>query len=131
MKSQRFAGLWARVRTKVAIGIVLIFGLLALPPKGYGQFGIDLAVIQAGLSTISNLLQSVVATPLAAIQKIEQQAADFEQQVVWPISAINQAKTTITRLQATLLQTRKIFQIPIASATLPMPQRLEQSLLSA
>jgi hypothetical protein len=110
---------------------VLLVLLLLLPSKGHGQFGIDLAVIQTGLSTIANLLQSVVAKPLAAIQQIEQQSADFEQQVVWPVSAINQAKATISRLQGSLIQTRQILQVPIASATLPMPQRLEQSLLSA
>jgi hypothetical protein len=131
MNWQGFTQLWVRVRTKIAVVAVLVFAFLLLPPKGHGQFGIDLAVIQTGLSVISNLLQSVVAKPLAAIQEIEQQAADFEQQVVWPVSAINQAKATINQLQGVLLQTRQILQVPIASATLPMPQRLEQSLLSA
>jgi hypothetical protein len=111
--------------------MLVLLALLLLPPKGHGQFGIDLAVIQAGLSTISNLLQSVVATPLVAIEQIEQQVANFEQQVVWPISAINQAKATITQLQGVLVQTRQVLQVPTASATLPTPQKLEQALLSA
>ncbi|HXB20981.1 MAG TPA: hypothetical protein VNV88_06350 [Candidatus Solibacter sp.] len=131
MKWGRFKRLWMRVRNKIAVITVVVFALLLLPPKGHGQFGIDLAVIQTGLSVISNLLQSVVAKPLAAIQQIEQQAANFEQQVVWPISAINQAKATINQLQGVLVRTRQIWQVPIASATLPTPKKLEQALLSA
>lgn len=131
MTWKRFAETWARVRTKTAVICALVLTLMLVPPKGHAQFGIDLAAIQAGLSVISNLLQSVVAKPLAAIQQIEQQRADFEQQVVWPVSAINQARATISQLHGVLVQTRQIVQVPIANATLPVPQRLEQSLLSA
>lgn len=130
MKWQRFARLWVLFRTRMGVVMVLVLAVLLLAPKGHGQFGVDLAVIQAGLSTISNLLQSVVAKPLAAIQQLEQQTVDFEQQVVWPVSAISQARATISQLQGMLVQARQIWQVPIASATLPMPQKLEQSLLS-
>ena len=131
MKWQRFKRLWVRTRTKMALVIGLVLGVLLLPPKGHGQFGVDLAIIQSGLSVISNLLQTVVAKPLAAIQQLEQQAADFQRQVVFPISAINQAKATITQIEGVLVKTRQIVRAPIASATLPTPQKLEQSLLSA
>jgi len=131
MKRQTLARIWGTVRTKIAVITVLVLVLVLLPTPTHGQFGIDLAVIETGLTTISNLLQSVVAKPLGTIQKIEQQSAAFQQKVVWPIAAINQAQATIAQTQGVLAQTRQLFQLPVASATLPMPQRLEQALLSA
>ncbi len=131
MKNKTFSRLWSGLRSKFLVIGVLLLALVGLSTKSHGQFGIDLAVIQAGLSTISNLLQSVVAKPLGAIQQLEQQAADFEQQVVWPISAINQAKAAATQLQGVVTQTNQLIRISVASATLPTPQKLEQSLLSA
>jgi hypothetical protein len=131
MKTERLSRVWTTLRGKFAVISVLLLALVILPTKSHGQFGIDLAVIQAGLSTISSLLQSVVAKPLGTIQQLEKQAADFEQQVVWPVSAINQAKATVAQVQGMLSQTRLMVRIPVASATLPTPQKLEQSLLSA
>jgi hypothetical protein len=127
MKAPRLKNLWKRFHRKLVVSAAVALALLILPHQVHGQFGIDLAAIQAGLSTISNLLQSVVAKPIAAIHQIEQQAANFEQQVVYPLSAINAA---VNQLHGLLVQSRQILQVPIASATLPTPQRLEQVLLS-
>jgi hypothetical protein len=54
----------------------------------------------------------------------------FEQQVVFPITAINQARGLAGQFQGQFVQMRQIFQVPVASATLATPQQLEQSLLS-
>jgi hypothetical protein len=116
----------------LAFGLALAAVIVILPGKARSQLGLDpcCAIISAGLSTISNLLSSVVAKPLAAIQQIEQQSADFEQQVVFPIASINQARGLATQSQAQFAQMRQLFQQPVSSATLPTPQRLEQVLLS-
>jgi hypothetical protein len=113
-----------------AVSIVLI--IVLLPTSARSQFGLDpcCAIISAGLNAISNLLKSVVATPLAAIQQLEQQAADFEQQVIYPITAINQAKALAVQFQAQFAQLRQLAHVAVASATLPNPQQLEQTLLS-
>jgi hypothetical protein len=80
------ANLWTFLRNAVPLALALAVVVLILPSKARSQLGLDpcCAIISAGLDAISGLLKSVVAKPLASIQQIEQQASDFEQQVVWP-----------------------------------------------
>src|ERR1043166_5525073 len=94
MKHELFARTWKVIRNAMAVGLALVVVVLMLPSKARSQLGLDpcCAIISAGLSTISNLLSSAVAKPLGAIQQLEQQSANFEQQVVFPIAAINQEK---------------------------------------
>lgn len=123
---------WKFARNMVGVVIGLVIVIMLLPTKARSQLGLDpcCAIISAGLSTISNLLSSAVAKPLGAIQQIEQQSANFEQQVVYPITAINQARGLATQFQGQFAQMKQTFQLPVASATLPTPQQLEQTLLS-
>jgi hypothetical protein len=116
----------------LAFAMTLAVVVVILPAKARSQLGLDpcCAIISAGLSTISNLLSSVVAKPLGQIQQLEQQSATYEQQVVFPVSAMNQARGLAAQLQGQFVRMRQIFQLPVASATLPTPQRLEQILLS-
>lgn len=132
MKSRLFVRSWRVVRNAMAAGLALILVVLMLPSQARSQLGLDpcCAIISAGLSTISNLLRSVVAKPLGAIQQLEQQSANFEQQVVFPIAAINQARGLAGQFQGQFVQMRQIFQVPVASATLATPHQLEQTLLS-
>lgn len=132
MKKRLFARGWRFIRNATAVALSLAVVVLILPSKARGQLGLDpcCAIITAGLSTISNLLSSVVAKPLGAIQQLEQQSANFEQQVVFPIAAINQARGMAGQSQGQFVQMRQIFQVPVASATLATPQQLERSLLS-
>ena len=46
------------------------------------------------------------------------------------MAAINQARNMALQFEGQFVQMRQLFQLPVASATLPMPQMLEQSLLS-
>jgi len=126
------ANSWTFLRNTVLLAFALAVAVLILPSKARSQLGLDpcCAIISAGLDAISGLLKSVVAKPLASIQQIEQQAADFERQVVWPSAAINQARNLAVQAQGQFVQMRQVFQIPVSSATLPTPQQLEQSLLS-
>lgn len=132
MKRMLFTRSWKFVRNTMAVGMALVVVVLMLPTKARSQLGLDpcCAIISAGLSTISNLLTSAVAKPLGAIQQLEQQSANFEQQVVFPVAAINQARGLAGQFQGQFVQMRQIFQVPTASATLPTPQRLEETLLS-
>jgi hypothetical protein len=126
------ARIWKLARNTVAAVLGLALVVMLLPTKARSQLGLDpcCAIISAGLTTISNLLSSAVAKPLSAIQQLEQQAANFEQQVVFPITAINQARGLAAQFQGQFTQMKQTFQLPVASATLPAPQQLEQSLLS-
>ncbi len=124
--------LWKFLRNAVAAvcGLVLVIALL--PSKARSQLGLDpcCAMMQVGLNTISGLLRNSVAMPLGSIQQSQQQSANFEQQVVFPMAAINQARNMALQFEGQFVQMRQLFQLPVASATLPMPQMLEQSLLS-
>src|SRR6201993_3964609 len=132
MKKRLFVRSWKFIRNATALGLALVVMVLLLPSKARSQLGLDpcCAIISAGLSTISNLLNNIVAKPLGAIQQLEQQSANFEQQVVFPITAINQARGLVGQFQGEFVRMRQIFQVPVASATLTTPQQLEQSLLS-
>lgn len=132
MNAKLFARGWKLIRNAMALGLALLVVVLMLPSKARSQLGLDpcCAIISAGLNVISNALSNAVAKPLSAIQQLEQQSANFEQQVVFPIAAINQARALAGQFQRQFVQMRQIFQVPTASATLTTPQQLEQSLLS-
>lgn len=123
---------WTFLRNVILLAFAVAVVVLILPRKARSQLGLDpcCAIISAGLDTISGLLKSVVAKPLAVIQQIEQQALDFERQVVWPVTAINQARNLAVQAEGQFEQMRQLFQIPVSSATLATPQQLEQSLLA-
>lgn len=111
---------------------LLLCVLLVWPVRSHGQFGIDpcCAIISAGLRSISSLLSNAVAKPLSTIQQTQQQMSQFEQQVVWPVSAIAQAKQAVVRAQGQFTQIATVSRLPVSSATLPTTQQLERSLLS-
>ena len=74
---------------------ILIVSTVAVRPA-HSQFGIDTAAILAGLEEINSTLSSAVASPLKAINQVEQQEQQFQQNVLYPISAINSAKQMAT-----------------------------------
>ncbi|HYM75716.1 MAG TPA: hypothetical protein VE377_07030 [Candidatus Dormibacteraeota bacterium] len=111
-------------------GLAIVVALL--PSNARSQLGLDpcCAMMSVGLNTISGLLKGVVAKPLGSIQQNQQDSANFEQQVVFPLAAITQARNMAVQFQGQFAQMRQLFQLPITSATLRTPQLLEQSLLS-
>jgi hypothetical protein len=123
---------WPVMKWKVIFVAALAVALVMAPLGARGQFGLDpcCAIISAGLNTISGLLRNVVAKPLGQIQQVQQQQANFHQQVIYPITAINNARGLATQMQGQLRQMTQLYRLPTASATLPTPQQLEQALLS-
>ena len=132
MNRPTLSRLWKFFRNALVALCGLAIVVALLPTKARSQLGLDpcCAIMSAGLNTISGLLKSVVANPLGSIRQNEQEFADFEQQVVFPVAAINQARGVAVQFQGQFAQMRQLFQLPIASATLRTPQLLEQSLLS-
>jgi hypothetical protein len=112
--------------------VVALIVAALIPSRAYSQLGLDpcCAIISAGLNAISGLLKNAVAAPLGSIQQIQQQTANFEQQVIYPLAAINQAKTLAVQFQNKFVQMRQVSQLNVQSATLLTPQGLEQKLLS-
>lgn len=132
MSRSTLSRLWRFFRNAAAAVCGLAILIALLPSKARSQLGLDpcCAMMQVGLNTISGVLRNSVAAPLSSIQQSQQQSANFEQQVVFPLAAINQARNMALQFEGTFVQMRQLFQTPVASATLPVPQMLEQSLLS-
>lgn len=119
-------------RPKIVFPAAVMILLIGLPFGARAQFGLDpcCAIVSVGLNTISGLLSNVVAKPLGAIQQIQQQTSQFEQQIIYPATAIANAKGLVVQVQGQLRQVGQLYQLPINSATLPTPQQLEQAALS-
>ncbi len=133
MKNSILSRIRSTATKRVMIAILSVFVILVLlPGTARSQLGLDpcCAIISAGLNAISSLLKGVVAKPLGSIQQLEQEATAFEQQIVYPVSAINRARSLAGQFQTQLSQLRQLSQVSVASATLPNPQQLEQALLS-
>lgn len=133
MRSRLATRIWKFWRNALALVATFAVVVMILPGKARSQLGLDpcCAIISAGLSTISNLLKSAVAAPLGNIQQSQQDTVNFEQQVVFPVAAINQVRAFAVQAQAQFSQMRQISQMSVASATLPISQQLEGTLLSA
>jgi len=132
MKLPTLSRLWRVLRNAIVAVCGLALVVVLLPSRARSQLGLDpcCAMMSVGLNIISGLLRSTVATPLGSIQQSQQQSANFEQQVVFPMAAISQARNMAVQFGSQFVQMRQLFQLPVASATLPTPQLLEQSLLS-
>jgi len=132
MKRQIASRIWKFSRNTLTLVAAFAVLVMILPSQARSQLGLDpcCAIISVGLNTISNLLKSVVAAPLGNIQQSEQANVNFEQQVVFPIAAINQARAFAVQAQTQFSQMRQISQLSVASATLPTSQQLEGTLLS-
>jgi hypothetical protein len=108
---------------------IAIASLVAVEPA-HSQFGIDIAAILAGLQSINNTLNTAVGAPLKVINNIEQQEQQFQQHVLYPLSAINSAKQMATGFTNSFTSFRQLGTMNISSASLPSPQQLEQKMLS-
>src|SRR5215472_6711086 len=112
----------------VVLGLVLL-GIAPWPARG--QF-VDpcCAILAAGLSSISSVLQNVVGGGLNQILGVDQSIQQFEQNTIWPQNLIHQARALVGGLQGTFDQIQSLTQIRVNSATLPNSQQLEANLLS-
>jgi len=117
---------------RIALGaaVLAILSVVAVEPA-HSQFGIDIAAILAGLKEVNSTLTSAVASPLKLIDKVGQEEQQFQQQVLYPIAAIDSARQMATNFSSSFLSFRQLGSMNIASAQLPYPQQLEQQMLSA
>jgi hypothetical protein len=131
LEAVRKTTVWMR-RHKLRTASLLLMVIMLWPPPVRSQF-LDpcCAIITAGLSTISKTLTNVVGGGLNNILGIDQGISNFERTVVAPVSLINQARGLVASLSGTYAQIRTIASPPVASATLPASQQLEENLLSA
>ena len=107
------------------VAIVVLAVLAILPTRANGQFGIDTAAILAALSKMQSLMNTFIATPLRTINQYEQSVAKYEQEVMYPLVAINQAKSSVMQFENQFNQVSGMFRVNVSSATLPQSQNLE------
>jgi hypothetical protein len=83
------------------------------------------------LTTITSTLQNDIGQVLTGLRSINTAVRNFEQQVVWPIALINQARAEVSQVRAQFSSlASQIQRIPTNSATLVNPSQLEQLLRS-
>ena len=116
--------------TVLKVGLTALAFLLIMPTHASGQFGIDLAAVLAALSKMQSLMSTYMAAPLQTINQVEQNTAKYEQEVMYPLAAINQAKSSVTQFENQFRQVGNMFHVNVSSATLPQSQSLESVLLS-
>jgi len=120
---------WEHKLRLAVLGLVLA---LIAPRPAKSQF-LDpcCAILAAGLSSITSTLNHVIGGGLNNILSVDQNIHTFQQTNVWPLAQIGQAQSLVGILRGTNTQIQNLLQIPVHSATLPGPQQLEQTLLSA
>lgn len=120
---------WEYKLRLAVLGLVLT---LIRPRPAKSQF-LDpcCAILAAGLSSISSVLNHVIGGGLNNILSVDQNMHTFQQTTVWPPAQIGQAQSLVGILRGTNTQIQNLIRIPVHSATLPGPQQLEQTLLSA
>jgi hypothetical protein len=116
--------------TLLKVSVVVLGVLTILPTHANGQFGIDTAAILAALSKMQSLMNTYIAAPLRTINQYEQSTAKYEQEVMYPLNAINQARTSVIQFENQFNQVSGMFRVNVSSATLPQSQNLESLLLS-
>src|ERR1700732_1193680 len=117
MKLPTLSHLWKVLRNAMAVVCGLVIVVALLPSKARSQLGLDpcCAMMSVALTSISGLLRSVVSQPLGSIQQNQQQSANLEQQVVFPMAAISQARNMAVQFEGHFVQMRQLLQLPISS----------------
>lgn len=109
------------------LAIVVGCVLLMLPVTAHA----DVAAIIQLLTTITNTLKGDIAQVLSGIQKVNSERQSLQQQVVWPLTAINQAKASVLQVRSQFSSLAgRVHSIAVSSATLANPQQLEAMLRS-
>ncbi len=121
---------WMRRHTVLLASALLLWAVVA-PQEVQGQLPSPCcAILATGLGTINSSLINVIGSGLSTINTVLSDINRFEQTVIWPQQAIGQALGLAGQIQGFYNQIRAIFQVPIATATLPNPRQLESILLS-
>lgn len=121
---------WAWVH-KVRVAVLIVVATLVTPRPARTQF-LDpcCAIMQAGLATISSVLNRVIGGGLNSVLSTDRGTQSFQQSVVWPPASITQAQGLVGTLQRLFTLNQTIIHMPVASATLPATQQFENILLS-
>jgi len=110
-----------------ALTICLVFLLVLVPVTANAGVGDIFSLF----TTITGTLRNGVGQVLSGIQSTNTTIRNFEQEVVWPVKVINQARAEVSQVRAQFTSLAgQIQSIPTNSATLVSPKQLEALLRS-
>jgi hypothetical protein len=121
---------WARAHKLRITVLAIVFALIAPRPAKTQFLDPCCAIMQAGLASISSALSHVIGGGLNSVLSTDQGIHSFQQTVVWPQASITHAQGLVGTLRGLFSQTESLIHTPVASATLPSTQQLENILLS-
>ena len=121
---------WARAHKLRITALAIVFALIAPRPAKTQFLDPCCAIMQAGLASISSALSHVIGGGLNSVLSTDQGIHSFQQTVVWPQASITHAQGLVGTLRGLFSQTESLIHTPVASATLPSTQQLENILLS-
>lgn len=102
--------------------------LLLLAPIGANAGVSDIITL---LNTITGTIRDGIGSVLGGIQSIRSTVTRLEQQVVWPVAGINQAKSFVIQVRSQFTSAaQQVMHVETASATLVNPSNLESALRS-
>jgi hypothetical protein len=110
-------------RKILALGVICL--LLLMAPAAHAGVGNIITL----LTTITSKIRDGIGGALNAIHSVQNSVVQLRQQVVWPLAAINQAKSFVGQVRSQFSSLAgQIHQIETSSATLVNPSNLEQLL---
>jgi hypothetical protein len=121
---------WARAHKLRITVLAIVFALIAPRPAKTQFLDPCCAIMQAGLASISSALSHVIGGGLNSVLSTDQGIHSFQETVVWPQASITHAQGLVGTLRGLFSQTESLIHTPVASATLPSTQQLENILLS-
>ena len=78
------------------------------------------------LNTITSTIRSGISTALNGIQTIQSAERQLQQQVLWPVTVINQTKASVSQVRAQFAGlAQQVHSLATSSATLANPKQLE------
>lgn len=103
------------------LAFALTFGLLFVPSARAG-----VADIISLLTTITSTIRNGIGTALSAIQQVETAERSLQQQIVWPLTLVNQTKASVLQVRAQFSSlAQQVHSLATNSATLANPKQLE------
>jgi len=96
--------------------------VLVAPPRVEAQSG-----LAAAIQAVLNVINGVIHGSLNSMNSVRSAMNGSYQNLIWPVALINQARAQVTQMTAQYRNLMgNIFNINVASATLPATQQLEQ-----
>ena len=101
------------------VALVLTFALAPAARAGVA----DILML---LNTITSTIKNGIGVALNGIQTVQKAERQLQQQILWPVTVINQAKASVSQVRAQFTSlAQQVHSLAINSATLANPKQLE------